>query len=335
MELKSIGPIAFGPQGVLFVSDPLEATVYAVETQDITKPEKPGELKIENIVQSIAGMLGVEKEKVRINDLAVNPISQNAYLSITRGSGEEAVAAILKVNASNGKIELFDHGKAKYTKSKLPNPATGKGRRGQNQKMSSITDLTFIDGELYVAGLSNEEFASNLRSIPFPFEKTSEGASIEIYHGAHGRFETQAPIRTFAAYDVAGETNLLAAYTCTPLVRIPISNLKPESKVKGTTVAELGNRNRPLDMVVYKKGGKDYVLMANSSRGVMKIQLDEIEKQVGLTQRVAGGGTAGLKYETIKTLTGVTQLDGVDGKRAMVIVKDDNGNFHLKTIEMP
>ena len=30
-------------------------------------------------------------------------------------------------------------------------------------------------------------------------------------------------------------------------------------------------RSRPLDMVAYGKGGRDYALMSNNSRGVMKI----------------------------------------------------------------
>jgi len=55
-----------------------------------------------------------------------------------------------------------------------------------------------------------------------------------------------------------------------------VTRLKPGAKVKGKTVAELGNRNRPIDMIVYQKGGKDYLLLANSSRGVMKINADEI-----------------------------------------------------------
>src|SRR5439155_26701410 len=133
-----------------------------------------------------------------------------------------------------------------------------------------------------------------LRSIPFPFKDADKGASVEIYHGAHGKFETQSPVRTFVAYDIDGETNLLAAYTCTPLVKIPVAELKPGAHVKGTTVAELGNRNRPLDMVVFKKDGKDYILMANSSRGVMKITTDNIDKIRGIDQPISG--TAGLTY---------------------------------------
>ena len=72
-------------------------------------------------------------------------------------------------------------------------------------------------------------------------------------------------------YKVNGETNLIAGYLCTPLVKFPVNSLKPGEKVLGTTIAELGNRNRPLDMILYKKDGKEFLLMSNNSRGVMKI----------------------------------------------------------------
>ena len=65
--------------------------------------------------------------------------------------------------------------------------------------MSSITDIAYINGQVYVAGLSNEEFASNLRAIQYPFEKVSPGSSIEIYHGAHGAFETRSPGTDFCS----------------------------------------------------------------------------------------------------------------------------------------
>jgi len=77
-----------------------------------------------------------------------------------------------------------------------------------------------------------------------------------------------------------------------------VKDLKPGEKVTGTTVAELGNRNRPLSMIVYKKDGKDYVLMANSSRGLMKIKLEGVDSIKGITKRIAG--KAGLTYDTIE-----------------------------------
>src|SRR5262249_41659237 len=155
-------------------------------------------------------------------------------------------------------------------KAVLPNP-------GRN-RMQSITKLAFVKDRVIVAGLSNEEWASNLRSIPFPFTEADKGTSVQIYHGSHGRVETNAPVKTFVPYDINGEPYILAAYTCTPLVKFPVAELKPGERVKGTTIAELGNRNNPLDMIVYRKDGKNYILLANSSRGVMKITTENIDK---------------------------------------------------------
>ena len=55
------------------------------------------------------------------------------------------------------------------------------------------------------------------------------------------------------------------------IVKFPMSPLKPGAKVMGTTIAELGNRSRPLDTIVHQKGGTNYILMNNSRRGGMKM----------------------------------------------------------------
>ncbi len=335
IALKSTGPIAFGPQGLLLVSDPMEATIYAIETDDTDGSAADVKVKVENIRGKVASLMGTNEKDVRIQDLAINPINGRPYLSVTRGSGDEEISAILTVDPATSEIAEFDMKGKKYTKTTLNNAAEDKKSRRGNQRMQSITDMAFIDGQVFVAGLSNEEFASNLRAIYYPFTKTNDGASIEIFHGAHGKYETRSPIRTFAALKIDGEVNLLAAYTCTPLVRIPVRNLKPESKVKGLTIAELGNRNRPLDMVVYKKGDKDYALMANSSRGVMKIDLEKAGEQAGITERVERGGVAGVPYETIEDLKGVMQLDGLNATHGVILVRNDAGKEHLDTIMLP
>ena len=95
------------------------------------------------------------------------------------------------------------------------------------------------------------------------------------------------------AYRIQNEPYLLAAYTCTPLVKVPVADLKAGAHVKGTTIAELGNRNRPLDMIVYQKDGKDYLLMTNNSRGVMKIPTEGAGTAESITEPVTGGGTKG------------------------------------------
>ena len=75
----------------------------------------------------------------------------------------------------------------------------------------------------------------------------------------------------FIPINISGKPHVLAAYTCTPLVKFPIDGIQAGTQIKGTTIAELGNRNRPLDMISYAKDGKDFVLLANSSRGIMKV----------------------------------------------------------------
>ena len=155
---------------------------------------------------------------------------------------------------------------------------------------------------------------------------------IEIYHGAHGRFETNSPIRTFMTYDIAGQPAVLAAYTCTPLVRIPVAELQPGAKVKGVTIAELGNRNRPLDMVAYKKDGQDYILMANSSRGVMKLSAAKLDGYSAITTPIAD--KAGVPYTVVADLKGVTQLDKSGDGNAVILVADA-GTTALRTIGMP
>ncbi len=335
VKLTSAGPIAFGPDGLLLVSDPMAATIYAIETGDTEGTTEGVKVEVENVRGKIASMMGAEADEIRINDVAVNPINGNTYLSVSRGQGKSEVSTILKLDPRTNQLSEFELADKKSSKTTLSNaPESRESRRG-NQRMESITDMAFVDGKIYVAGLSNEEFASKLRSIPYPFAATENGVSIEIYHGAHGQFETRSPIRTFAAYMIEDEMNLLAAYTCTPLVRIPVTDLKPSDKVKGTTIAELGNRNRPLDMVVYQKDGKDYALMANSARGVMKIGLDEASTQVSIESRVEGGGTAGLKFETLEDLKGVMQLDGLGKTHAVILVRDESGQENLKTIILP
>lgn len=99
------------------------------------------------------------------------------------------------------------------------------------------------------------------------------------------------------------------------------------------TVAELGNRNRPLDMVVYKKDGKDFILMANSSRGVMKITTEKIDTKESISQKI--DDKAGLPYETIESLTGVEQLDRLGDSLAVVLIRTPEGSASLKSFALP
>ena len=328
-ELKSAGPLAFGPDGILFAGDSAGAAVWALDTAD-RKSAAGGTVDIKGLNEKVAAVLGAAPDQIKIQDVVVNPISKNVYLSVARGA--EATPVILRADAA-GKLTEVSLDNIKHARVSLPDApsADAKDRRGQSVRVETITDLGFVDGKVVIAGLSNEEFSSSLRSIPYPFQEAEKGASIEIFHGAHGRFETNAPVRTFVNYNIDNKPHILAAYTCTPLVRIPVSELKPGNKVKGTTIAELGNRNRPLDMIVYKKDGKDYFLMANSSRGVMKLPAEKLDSYTAITAQTE---KQGVPYETLSQFQGVQQLDKFNDTTALMLVADA-GSMNLKTVPLP
>jgi hypothetical protein len=331
-ELKSAGVLAFAPDGILLIGDSMGGAVFALDTGDRAKTSSGGPIEIKGINQKIAAMLGTTPDQILINDVAVNPISKKIYISVARGTGPDAAPMILRTDASGklSEVALTNIKHASIGLADVPDPSV-KDRRGNSKRLEAITDLGFVDGKVIVAGLSNEEFSSTLRSIPYPFSSASKGAGIEIYHGAHGQFETNAPVRTFVPFEIQNKQHLLAAYTCTPLVKIPVSELKPGAKVKGTTIAELGNRNKPLDMIVYKKDGKDYILMANSSRGVMKLPAEKLESYESITAKT---DKQGVPYETIAALKGVQQLDKLDNGNALTLA-DEGGSLDLRSVPLP
>jgi hypothetical protein len=331
-ELQSAGVLAFGPEAILFVGDSQGARVYALDTGD--RQPGSGRPEIAKINEKVAALLGTAPDQILINDLAVNAISKKVYLSVSRGRGPDAAPVIVRVDSA-GKLEELPLDNIKHSSVELKNapPAGAAPARGESARAQAITDLAYVDGQVFIAGLSNEEFASNLRSVNFPFAEAGAGTSVEIYHGNHGRWETRSPVRTFVPYEIQAESHLLAAYTCTPLVKFPVSQLKPGTKITGTTIAELGNRNRPLDMVIYKKGGVDHLLMSNSSRGVMKMSMKEVGNYQAITNPVED--KQGLPYETVESLQGIEQLDRLDDGHAVILARAESGSLDLKTIPLP
>ena len=330
-ELQSAGALAFGPDGVLFVGDSMGGKIFALDTEDRTASQATA-VEVTGMSEKIAAMLGTAADQIQVNDVAVNPVSKKAYLSVSRGLGPTAAAVIVRID-STGKIEALPLDNIKHASVVLPNPVNAStGGRGGNARLQAITDLAFVDNRVFVAGLSNEEFSSTLRAIPFPFNQADKGTNVEIWHGSHNRFETNSPIRTFLPYRVNNEQTILASYTCTPLVKIPVASLQSGSKVMGTTIAEFGAGNTPLDMISYAKGGQNFILMSNTNRGVMKFSADGLEKFNPITAQVPD--KAGVPYETIASLTNVVQLDKFDAQRAVVVTRTGT-NLDLKTVALP
>ena len=148
----------------------------------------------------------------------------------------------------------------------------------------SIVSMEYHNGGLYVAGISNEEFNSVLRHIPYPFNGVEEISEIEMYHIAHDRYETRAPIRAMVAKELNGVEYLVAAYTCSPLVLIPISELKDGAKVKAKSLGDMGN-GQPIDMVSFKVKEEEMLFVTNNSRSPRSIPLQGLADAKPVTEK--------------------------------------------------
>jgi len=337
VQLKSAGALAFGPDGILFVGDSVGGAVVAIDTGDRKAAASAAKINVQGIDEKIAALVGVTPDQILINDVKVNPISKNVYLSASRGRGPEAMPLILRVDAAN-KITTLSLDNAKHSSVSLVDAPESNPTARQNPRMQTITNMNFINGNLIVAGLSNEEWSSALRSIPFPFAEAAKGATLQIWHSSHGRFETQSPVRTFVPYTISGQPYILAAYTCTPLVKIPVSQLKPGAQVKGVEIADLGAGNQPLDMVPYKKDGHNFILIANSARGVMKLKADNLESYPAIDSPTVTD-VAGVPYDTMTNLQNVQHLTQLDDSNALIITGIAKGQTgpatNLQTIALP
>jgi len=283
----------------------------------------------------VGSLLGTSADQILINDVKVNPISKNAYLSVSRGRGPDAAGVIVKVDGSGNMTALpLDNVKhASVSLVDAPKNGASTGFFGGNARTQTITDIAFVNGNVIVAGLSNEEWSSALRSIPYPFTQAAKGATVQIWHASHGDFETEAPVRTFVPYTIQGQQYILAAYTCTPLVKIPVSDLKPGAQVKGTTIADLGSGNRPIDMVPYQKGGHNFILIANSSNGIQKLQADNLETYKPITSPTVMD-VGGVPFQKIDQLQGVVHLARLDDANALVVM-GSGSNMDLRAIALP
>ena len=332
-DLKSADVLAFGPDGILFVGDTKSAAIFAIQTGEISGDPEKANYNVEGLNVRLAEALGASSQDLKVNDIAVSPLTGALFVAVT-ADGKPALARV----SGDNDVSAFSLQKVRFAKAALPNPPPDKviegGRRPRNYRADSITDLAYSETQLLVSG-TNSDLKSSVWTFAFPFSEFDAGTTLEIYHASHNRQEDAAAMRTFVPFTIGGEPQLLASYVCTPLVKFPLSQLQSGERVHGTTVAELGNHNQPLDMIVYQRDGATYLLLINSARGTMKISTDDIEKN-SITEHVADGGTAGQKYETIEDLKGAVQLALLNDEHAVVLLQDGNdGPLNLRTVQLP
>ena len=290
---------------------------YALDLGTLAQGGAPGAKAIAGIDQQIAALLGTDVREITVTDLAVHPKTRNAYLSVMRGQG-----ATPSAGAAARRRRRQDRGASLRRGEVLEGRPAERARRQRRRNPratrapQSITDMAFVDGRLYVAGLSNEEFSSKLRSVAYPFSTVDDGTSVEIYHGNHGQFETRSPVYTFVPYKVNGETNLIAGYLCTPLVKFPVTSLQagrashghddrrarqPQPPARHDRLQE-GRQGIPADVEQQPRRDED------SDR-----RLRDAPRR---SPRASTAETAGVPFETVTSMKGVEQLDLLDDDTA-------------------
>jgi hypothetical protein len=248
--LRSAGVLTFGPDNVLFVGDIAGAAVHAFALRDTdVTPQTDMELGnfhnfegrdlIRGLDQKLAALFGTTYDQMVVNDMVVHQPSQQIFISVERGRGTNAAAAIVKVN--NGNLEVLELDSIPHSQVAIPNEPDEKAMlEFEPQLTYAITDVKYHSGEIFVTGVSNQRFASTLYRIPYPFNAQMAACTVEIWHPVHGEFETRAPIIRHLIREVQGELYLFAVYGCTPLVRFPLNSLKDGAHVRGDTIGELG-----------------------------------------------------------------------------------------------
>ena len=291
-KLQYAGVLTFSPDGVLFVGDNISGAVFAYP---MSAGRLPPQRRLWTSKVSTVGSPRCSrrpKSSVHINGMAVHPTSHDVYLSVSFGAGSPA---LVKVSPA-GVLSQVDLARATPTSWVVPDAPTPDehfrdrtgdlpiptGARDHLKAMTpmrsmTIVDMKFHNGELFVAGISNEEFSSTLRRVSYPFVGRSSSTAVRIYHVAHERYETRAPIRAMGFATIDGQDTLIAAYTCSPLVLIPTADLKDGAKVTGRTVGDMGN-GQPLSLVSVSFHGEPSLFVTNVGHGPRMIPISGLQK---------------------------------------------------------
>ncbi|MCU1479760.1 MAG: hypothetical protein JWQ19_546 [Subtercola sp.] len=360
VSLTSAGPLLFAPEvaddgmAVLFVSDVSAATVYAFELAPETPNSGATDVRVDQLDAKLASLLGVSRGDAVIRGMAVHPLSRAVYLSIARGHGAEAGPALVRVDA-DGTVTVAEIDGLAVTSFELDDAPEADDERldvwldGTDDsaapreiygvelsiaqvpaRRSTITDLAWVDGSLFVAGLSDEEFSSRLRRVSYPFDGSARETSVEIFHVDHGKYETQSPIRALTSFD--GGAGILASYTCTPVVHFDLDDLTDGALVRGRTVAELGPMNQPFSLLSYERDGEEFLLVSNTRHPLLKIAASSIAGQDALTRPLSeDGASKGIPREELGH-PGVTWMANLD-RGNVVVVQNLDGELHLRTLE--
>lgn len=310
--VRSISAMAMAPDGRLVVADWKGDALHALALPDaVAVPDASFNVMALDVV--IAEAEGLGTERVKPTAVAFDTGANRALVAYAAGRGPDDPVRLAVVRA-DGSVETLDPSAMVAGTLPLgdapPDARIWADTPARSLLVTSIVPHLREDGatELLVAGLANADFASTLRRVGYPFDDEDAVAAtgVEMYHAVHNQTETRAPIRAMAVVDLAGEPTLLAAYTCTPLVTVPMKDLAPGASVRAKTIAELGFGNTPLGVVPfdieYQGQTSRWVMIANAAKAADLISLDAIaaaSAAPGISEPVA------VPFETTKGVAGL------------------------------
>jgi hypothetical protein len=339
LRLRSIGVMTFGPDGILYVADSRAGAVYAIDLGETTRDTTTTGIMVKGVDSQIASLLGVSKGEIRVHDMVASPGSQAVYFSVTKGRGESETPVIVRLTKRDKQFSIVSLDMIRHARLELPDAASRDTTMPWEgfARSFTMTHLAVGNGELYVAGLSNEEFKSTLRRATLPFGKGTVTTHVEIFHTSHNRFETASPIESLLPLTLNGRSIVMASYTCSPLVMFDRDALSGTGVVRGKTVAELGGGNRPFDMVTYRspRDGKQYLMIANSHRTLMRFDLADIAAAPGMTTPVKQAyQPGGVPYLPVASY-GVLELDNYNSRNLVVLERSAvDGSLDLDTVDL-
>lgn len=272
----------FANANTLFVADSDGGQIFAYTLPDAQPATQSRAYNLLGLGEKLSKALGIDPFGISYHDVAVHPVSKETYLSMSVREEGGKKPMIVRIN-QDGNITPLDLAALEGTSMQLSDPPDDSVSfwRDIPASMFTVTDLDFVDGTLYVAGLSTGEFASTLRKVSYPFQEEVSTSSIEIFHAVHNQTETRAPIRAMSVMELGGVQTVVAAYTCTPLVTIPSGDLVDGTHVIGKTVAELGYGNTPLEVLHFTAPNEqfqpeEYVLVINKERDADLIKVSDL-----------------------------------------------------------
>lgn len=335
-EIKSISRLAAGPGNVLFVADWKAGRVHAITLSQAPQRSAGTTFNIFDLDALLSRQVG--GARLTVEDMVARPGTAEVYVAISYGAAKTPALFAVTNDHHARRIDLKA---AKSTSIPLHDAPTSNQKFWNDapERSFTVTDMKWRDGEIFIAGLSNQDFASTLRRVRYPFDARHSTTSIEIYHTGHNLIETRAPIRALSFANWGGKSYLVAAYTCTPIVTIPLDDLKDGAHIRGKTIAELGYGNTPAGLVSYSKTeqGKteDFLLLVNFGRAANIIPLSEVEAasgRPGMDKIVPFGQIAGLEVSTAP-LAGVLRVDNLDEKSFIVVRRQlEKDTLQLVTI---